>query len=101
MLTMESLEKNLQPLDLLDVQYDNEIRHEIHFRRRRLPSGKRNLLSKVGMLKDGTLTGYIYVGHLREFDYHPDRTKMGYLPIKNLKEEQFKELLNKVTKHYR
>jgi hypothetical protein len=101
MLTFECLQKNLEPFDLLNVQYVNDCRQEIHFRRRRLPSGKRNLLSKVGTLKNGSLTGYIYVGHLREFDYDPNVTKFGYLSLKNLNEEEFKEVLQKVTKHYR
>lgn len=101
MLTFEELTKLLSPYELVQVETGDGKRNEFVFRRRRLPTGKRNLLTKVMELKEGGLTGYIYVGHLSEYDKHPERKKMGYLPIRHLGEHELKDLLQKVTKGYR
>lgn len=101
MLTFKKLNEILEPYEILKVENGDGKRHEFLFRRKRLPTGKRNLLTKVSELKNGGLSGYIYVGHLREFDKHPERKKMGYIPIKNLSEDEFKEILKRVTREYR
>ncbi|MBO8157330.1 MAG: hypothetical protein H0Z32_12805 [Bacillaceae bacterium] len=95
---LDKLLEIIEPYELVQVKHTDGRRHEFFFRRRRFPTGKKNVLSKVMELKDGRLSGYIYVGHLPEYDHHPERTKMGYLPIKNLTTEEIKDLMKKVTR---
>ena len=54
----------------------------------------------VGLIKGG-VGGYIYVGHLPEYNSHPKRHKDGYLNIGHMGEQEFIELTTKVTKHYK
>ncbi|TCT20368.1 hypothetical protein EDD68_11452 [Melghiribacillus thermohalophilus] len=89
--------KMVEPYELVQVKHPDGKKYEFFFHRSRFPTGKKNVLSKVTELKDGTLSGYIYVGHLPEYDHHPKRTKMGYLPIKHFTADQLEKLLKKVT----
>jgi len=45
--------------------------------------------------------GYIYVGHLPEFNYHPNRKKDGYLFVGDLTENEFLQIVEKVIRDYK
>jgi DNA repair exonuclease SbcCD nuclease subunit len=56
---------------------------------------------EVVQLVNGGVGGYIYVGHLHEYDNHPKRHKDGYLNIGHMEEIEFMEVTTKVTKEYK
>jgi hypothetical protein len=62
---------------------------------------QRNVATQVKPLLKGGIGGYIYIDHLREFDTHPKKTKMGHIPIGRMTEEELREVIEKVIAYNR
>jgi uncharacterized protein YgbK (DUF1537 family) len=99
-LTFEKVKEIAEEFGLYMYTRDNGKKTEFSFENRKLDTGKRNVLTEVAPLRDGGVRGYIYVNHLREFDDHLQKTKMGHIPIGQMNEAQLREVLAKSVVHY-
>ena len=61
----------------------------------------RNVASQVKSLYNGDVGGYFYINHLVEFDNHPNKTKMGHIPMRRMTDIEFRDTLIKVIKDYK
>ena len=75
--------------------------HRYYFADKYINKRKSEVAHEVCSLQNGGVGGYIYVRHLSEYDYHPNRKKDGYLFIGNLTENAFLELSEKVIREYK
>lgn len=75
--------------------------HSYYFADRYLDTRKAEVAREVTELINGGVGGYIYVGHLQEYNVHPKRHPDGYLNISDMAEQEFIDLITKVTKHYK
>ena len=62
---------------------------------------KSNVAAQVKLLMNGGVGGYVYIDHLREFDNHPNKTKMGHIPIGRMTENELIDVLEKAIALYR
>lgn len=75
--------------------------YRYYFEDKYINTRKSEVAHEVCSLQNGGVGGYIYVGHLTEFDHHPNRKKDGYLFIGNLTENEFLEIAEKVIREYK
>ncbi|MCB2300271.1 hypothetical protein [Clostridium tagluense] len=59
------------------------------------------MATRVKPFIKGGVGGYIYVDHLKEYDNHPNKTKMGDIFIGDMSENELKNIIEKVIKDYR
>jgi len=71
------------------------------FKDKSIYHSKTHVFREVTQLKNGGVGGYIYVGHLSEYNHHPQRDYRGQFKIGNLTEQELRELTTKVTKEYK
>ena len=76
-------------------------RYSYSFKDKHIEQKRSQVFREICELKNGGIAGYIYVDHLREYDNHPKKTKMGHLPIGNMTEQELREITIKVTKEYK
>jgi hypothetical protein len=79
----------------------SENRFNYYFSDRHLYSRKSLVVQQVKPLKNGEVGGYVYAGHLPEYDNHEKMHKDGYMNIGQLSEFEFIELLRKVTQAFK
>ena len=79
----------------------NYVLYSYYFADKYLYTRKKEVAREVTALLNGGVGGYIYVGHLPEYDTHPKRHKDGYLNIKHMLEPDFIDLVAKVVEHYK
>ena len=80
---------------------NKSILHSYYYEDKYINTQKREVAREVCSLINGGVGGYIYVGHLPEYDDHPKRHKDGYLNIGHMDEMGLIEVTTKVTKHYK
>ena len=74
---------------------------EYCFEDRVINTRQKNVATQVIPLVRGGIGGYIYVNHLKEYDRHPRKTKMGHIPIGDMSEEELRNIIEKVIRDYR
>lgn len=74
---------------------------EYEFEDRVINSWQKNVATGIKPLLNGGVGGYLYINHLREYDNHPNKTKMGHIPIGGMSENEFRTTLEKVIRDYR
>jgi hypothetical protein len=79
----------------------SENRFNYYFSDRHLYSRKSLVVQQVKQLKNGGVGGYVYAGHLPEYDNHEKIHPDGYMNIGQLLELDFIELLRKVTQEFK
>ncbi len=82
-------------------QRGNYTLYRYYFEDRYVQSHKSEVAREVCELINGGVGGYIYVGHLPEFDVHPKRKKDGYLNIGDMTEKELIRVTEKVTREYK
>lgn len=80
---------------------NNNVLHSYYFADRYLHTRKVEVAREIVDLKNGGVGGYIYVGHLPEYNNHPKRHKDGYLNIGQMEEQEFIDVTTNVTKEYK
>ena len=75
--------------------------YSYYYKDKYIQTNKREVAREVTELLNGGVGGYIYVGHLSDYDNHPKRHKDGYMNIGHLEEQEFIDLVAEVTKHYK
>ncbi len=79
----------------------NYERYSYYFNDKYLDQKRSQVFCEIRELISGGIAGYIYVDHLREYDKHPKKTKMGHLAIGNMTEQELRDITIKVTKEYK
>lgn len=87
--------------DLVSHTIKNDECTEYCFEDRVVNVKQKNVATQVRPLINGGVGGYIYINHLKEYEMHPNKTKMGHIPIGEMSEEELKNTLKKVIKEYR
>lgn len=80
---------------------NDNILYSYYFEDRYLNTRKSEVAREITELKGGGVGGYIYVGHLQEYNEHSKRHKDGYLNIGHMKEHEFIDLVTQVVKNYK
>lgn len=86
---------------LSKIRKDNTKRHSYYFKDRYIYTKKSEVAREIVELKNGGVGGYIYVGHLSEYNNCSKKHKDGYLNIGHMEESEFIDLAAKVTKEYK
>ena len=100
-LTFERVDEILKSYGLNSHPIKSGDLNQYRFRDRTLNIKRKNVVVEVKALLNGGVNGYIYVEHLKEYDKHPDKTKMGHISIKKMTEEELKNVIEKVIKDYK
>ena len=79
----------------------SSVRHRYFFKDKFIYNKKSQVFREVVALQSGGVGGYIYVGHLTEYNHHPQRDYRGQFKIGNLTEQELREITTKVTKEYK
>jgi glutamate synthase domain-containing protein 3 len=87
--------------ELISHTIKNDSCTEYCFEDRVINVRQKNVATRVKPLINGGVGGYIYVQHLKEYDKHPKKTKMGHIPIGDMTEEELKNTIKKVIMEYR
>lgn len=74
---------------------------EYRFEDKFINTKKRNVATQIRPLLNGGVGGYLYVDHLKEYEDHPKKTKMGHIHIGHMTEDEFRMTLAKVIKDYK
>lgn len=74
---------------------------EYKFEDKFINTRKRNVATLIKPLLNGGVGGYLYVDHLKEYENHPKKTKMGHIYIGHMTEDEFRMTLEKVIKNYK
>ena len=98
--SLDKILRNEFGLESKHSPYGDYERYSYYFNDRHMDQKRSHVFSEICELKNGGVGGYIYVDHLREYDKHPKKTKMGHLPIGNMTEQELREITIKVTKEY-
>jgi hypothetical protein len=101
MLTFNAVDEIFKSYGLVSHTIKNGQCTEYEFKDRYVNTRQRNVATQVKPLVKGGIGGYIYIDHLSEFDTHPQKTKMGHLPISRMTEKELREIIEKVIAHYR
>lgn len=99
-LNFEKVDKILKSYGLISHTIRDNRCTEYGFEDKYINSRKRNVATDIRPLLNGGVSGYLYVEHLKEFENHPDKTKMGHIKITDMTEDEFITLLEKVIKDY-
>ena len=100
-LTFEKVDEILKSYGLLSHTIKNGHCTEYFFKDRTIHVKKKNVATRVTPLINGGVGGYLYVDHLKEYDNHPGKTKMGHIPIGNMTEDELRNIIQKVIKDYK
>ena len=103
-LNFETVDKILKEefgLESESTDNGNNVRHRYFFKDKFLYNKKAQVCREVVALKNGGVGGYIYVGHLPEYNHHPKRDYRGQFKIGNLTEQELRVITEKVTKEYK
>lgn len=99
--TLDRILKDEFGLESKHSPYGEYERYSYYFKDRYMHQKRSQVFREIRELKNGGIGGYIYVDHLREFDNHPQKTKMGHLPIGNMTEQELREITLKVIREYK
>ena len=100
-LVFEKVDEIFKSYGLVSHQIKNGKCTEYSFENKVINVKKANVATRVTPLINGGVGGYLYVDHLAQYDNHPDKTKMGHIPIGSMNEEELINILEKVIKEYR
>lgn len=100
-LTFSEVDRILKSFGLLPHEIKDGQCVEYSFKNKVLNIKKKNVATRVSALKNGGVGGYIYIDHLKDYENHPQKTKMGHIPIGNMTEEELKNTIEKVIKEYK
>ena len=93
--------KNEFGLEIRTSDSGKYLRHSYYIKNRFIYNRKSEVFREVAELKNGGVGGYLYVGHLTEYDKHTLRDKGGFLKIGSLTEDELRKITAKVTKEYK
>lgn len=88
-------------LSVKNIKGTQNERHSYYFTDKYIYTKKSEVAREIVDLKNGGVGGYIYVGHLSEYNNHPKKHKDGYFNIGHLEENEFIDLVAKVTREYK
>ena len=103
-LTLERIDKILKNEFGLESKSSTKRKYIVYnyfFKDRFIDHKRSQVFCDVTELIRGGIAGYIYIGHLKEFDKHPHKTKLGHLQIGKMTEQELREITQKVTKEYK
>lgn len=80
---------------------NGSVLYSYYFEDRYTDTKKSEVAHEITALQNGGCGGYIYVGHLKEFNNHPARKKDGYLKIGDLTMDEFIDIAEKVIREYK
>lgn len=99
--TLDKILKEEFELESLSTDNGKNVRYRYFFKDKFLYNKKAQVFCEVSELKNCGVGGYIYVGHLTEYNHHPQRDYRGQFKIGSLTEQELRELTTKVTKEYK
>ncbi len=100
-LTFARVDEILKSYGLVSHTIKNGQCTEYSFEDRVIHVSQKNVATRVKSLINGGVGGYLYIGHLREYDNHDNKTKMGHIPIGAMSEEELHNTIDKVIRDYR
>lgn len=100
-LNFENVDNILKSYGLISHTIKNGECTEYEFENKVINSRQKNVATRIKPLLNGGVGGYLYINHLRKYDNHPNKTKMGHIPIGDMSEDEFKITLEKVIRDYR
>lgn len=100
-LTFKRVDEIFKSYGLKSHEIKNGQCTEYSFENKTVHVKKRNVATRVAALINGGVGGYLYVDHLKEFNHHPNKTKMGHIPIGEMTEIELKDTIEKVIKDYK
>ncbi len=100
-LYFEKVDEILKSYGLVSHAIKNGQCTEYRFEDKYINTKKRNVATQIRPLLNGGVGGYLYVDHLKEYENHPKKTKMGHIHIGHMTEDEFRMTLAKVIKDYK
>lgn len=100
-LTFQVVDKVLKSYGLVSYAIKKGQFLEYKFEDRAMNTRRKKVGTLIKPLINGGVGGYLYIDHIKEYDNHPRKTKMGHIPIGNMTEEELIITIEKVIKDYR
>lgn len=100
-LNFEKVDEILKSYGLVSHTIKNGKCTEYEFQDKVINTKQKNVATQITSLINGGVGGYLYVDHLSEYNNHPNKTKMGHIPIGKMTEDELKNTIEKVIKDYR
>ena len=98
---LDEILKNEYGLESRSGTSGKYIRYNYYFKNRFIGHKRSQVFCDIIQLLNGGIGGYIYIDHLKEYNNHPDKTKMGHLAIGKMTEQELRDITTKVTKDYK